>query len=204
MAHQTAPTSTPLTAESNSGHREGGTTRVELRCPAGSNVVGGAGTARVILEGAFCDVRVVTATGRISIYTPTRVDARSVSGSVSIERCERGCRVSTKSGKVAIGQSGAAKVATVLGNIMLSKIDGLASVTTVAGRVQVGACGGDNVKVRTMSGSVRVEVPSDARPTANLRSAKSKARCDCQVGDDFQIDVASMAGSIEVVPELQQ
>jgi DUF4097 and DUF4098 domain-containing protein YvlB len=181
---------------------KGGTTKVELRCPEGANVVVGAGTGRVELEGTFGDVKIVTASGRISIDTATRVDARSVSGSISIQRCERGCRASSKSGKIKIGQAGAAKVSTVSGRITLDRIDGLASITTVTGRVQVGACGGDNVKVKTMSGSVRVEVPSDLKPSTSLRSARSKTRCDCDMGDDFQIDVASMTGSIEVVPGL--
>ena len=115
----------------------------------------------------------------------------------------RACRVSTKSGKVKIKEAGAAKVATVSGRIVLERIDGLASVKTVTGKVSVGACGDDNVKVKTMSGSVHVEVPSDLRPDTNLRRAKSNTRCECAEGDDFRIDVASMTGSIEVVPGLQ-
>lgn len=182
----------------------GGTQKVEVRCPEGMTVVIGAGAGRVELEGVFGDVKVVTATGRISIETATRVDARSVSGSVSIERCERGCRVSSKSGKVKIAQSGAAKVSTGSGRIVIERVDGLASVKTVTGRVQIGACGGDKITVKTMSGSVRVEVPSNLKPSTSLRSAKSKTSCECAPGDDFHIDVASMAGSIEVVPGLEQ
>lgn len=180
----------------------GGTERVEVRCPEGMNVLVGAGTGRVELEGKFGDVKVVTATGRISIDTATRVDARSVSGSISIEHCIRGCRVSSKGGKVKIKRSGAAKVSTGSGRVVIERIDGLASIKTVTGRVEVGASGGDNVTVKTMSGSVRVEVPSDLKPSTSLRSARSKTRCDCEEGDDFEIDIASVAGSIEVVPGL--
>ena len=176
----------------------GGTSRVTVRCPTGTNVVVGAGAGRVELEGTFGDVKVVTASGRITIGDADRVDARSVSGSIYLKSCKRGCRAASKSGKVKIGAAGAVNVSTVSGRIVLERVDGSASIKTVTGRVELGAGGNDNVKVKTMSGSVRVEVPSDSRPAALLRSMKAKTRCDCETGDDFEIDVATMAGSIEV------
>ena len=65
--------------------------------------------------------------------------------------------------------------------------------------MELGTQGKGDVAVQTLSGSVRVEVPPDVRPSARLRSLSGRPRCDCELGNDCEIAVQSLSGRIEVV-----
>lgn len=178
----------------------GGSDRVEVRCPEGTNVIAGTASGRVALQGRFGAVKVGTASGRIEIGAAIRADVRSLSGSIAITSCDTSCRAMTKSGKVTIGRAGSAKVATISGRVVVDRVESLADVKTASGRVELVAEGGDDVRIKTVTGAVEVRVPPGMRPDARLRSLKAKTCCACETGDDFSIDVASMSGSIDVVP----
>ncbi|GAB4330462.1 MAG: hypothetical protein Kow0010_15480 [Dehalococcoidia bacterium] len=179
----------------------GGSGRVDVRCPEGTNVIAGTASGRVELRGRFGAVKVGTASGRIEIGAATRADVRSLSGSIAISACDEGCRAMSKSGKVTIGSAGSAKVATISGRVVVGRVASQADVKTASGRVEVTTDGGDDVRIKTVTGPVEVRVPPGARPDARLRSLKSRTCCACETGDDFSIDVASLSGSIDVVPE---
>lgn len=178
----------------------GGSDRTEIRCPEGTNVIAGSASGRVALRGRFGAVKVGTASGRIEVGSAERVDTRSLSGNISVDSCSGGCRAQTKSGRVTIGSAGSARVSTISGRIVLDHVESLAEVKTASGRVELAAAGGDDIRVKTVTGPVEVRVPPGLRPDARLRSLKSRVRSACDAGDDFCIEVASMSGSIDVVP----
>jgi hypothetical protein len=67
--------------------------------------------------------------------------------------------------------------------------------------VEIGTRRDGEVSVQTMSGSVRVAVPPGVRPNARLRSLAGRPRLACERGDDCRVEVQSLSGSIEVVPD---
>ena len=178
----------------------GGSGRLEIRCPPGTDVVAGAVSGKVELRGQLGAVRVTTVSGSIEVERAESIDARSISGSINVEQCSGRSRLLTKSGRVTCGSTGDAEVSTLSGRIELNEAAGSVRAQSASGKVQVSMQGKGDVAVQTLSGAVTVEVPEGVRPAARLRSMTGRPRCDCEEGDDCQITVQSMSGKIEVVP----
>jgi DUF4097 and DUF4098 domain-containing protein YvlB len=178
----------------------GGSARLEVRCPTGTDLVVGTASGKVELHGDFGEVRVTTASGKIEVDSAQTLDLRSVSGSIEVARCAGRCRLQTKSGRATVGSAEDTDVSTVSGQVQLASGRGNTHVRTASGRVELGTRGKGDVDVETLSGSVRVEVPASIRPAVELRSTTGKARCGCHEGQDCCIAVSSMTGKIEVVP----
>lgn len=178
----------------------GGSARLEVRCPTGTDVVVGTASGRVELRGDFGEVRVTTASGNIEVDHAETLDLRSVSGSIDVARCAKRCRLQTTSGRATVGSAEDTDVSTVSGQVQLGIGRGNTRVRTASGRVELGTRGKGDVDVETLSGSVKVEVPASIRPAVELRSATGKRRCGCEAGLDCRITVSSMTGKIEVVP----
>src|SRR5690349_20815729 len=81
----------------------GGSDWVKSNAPAGTDVTVGTASGSIELLGTLGDVRVTTASGRISVAKARDVDIRTASGSIEIGECAGDCRVVTKSSKVSVG-----------------------------------------------------------------------------------------------------
>jgi DUF4097 and DUF4098 domain-containing protein YvlB len=177
------------------GH--GGSSSVEVVCPAGTDVIVGTASGSVELVGPLGDVRVTTASGRITIEQARRVDLRTASGTIEIGECTGECRVVTKSSKVAVGNAGSLDCSAMSGRVVVGDVED-AIVRTMSGRVKLGTRGSGRVEVRTLSGKVDVAVPQERRPATSLRSLSGRVRCDCDRGSDGEISVATTSGAINV------
>jgi DUF4097 and DUF4098 domain-containing protein YvlB len=178
----------------------GGSSGLQVRCPAGSDVVVGTISGTVTLRGALGTVRVTTVSGHVVVESAEELDVRSISGNIEVDRCPGRSRLQTKSGHAVCRCSGDAQVSTLSGRIQLEEAMGRVRAQTVSGSVDVGMTAKNDVSVQTISGSVRVEVPPDVHPSARLRSIAGRPRNECPPGDDCRINVQSMSGKIEVVP----
>ncbi len=176
----------------------GGSASLEVRCPAGSDVVVGTASGSVELRGRLGHVRATTMSGRTEVDQVESLDVRSLSGSIAVVRCGGRCRLQTKSGRATIGIADDADISTASGQVRVASCCGSIRVRTASGSVELGTEGKGNVDVRTMSGSVGVEVPEGVRPTVDLRSAKGRPKCDCPEGKDCRISVSSLSGKIRV------
>lgn len=178
----------------------GGSASLEVRCPAGTDVVVGMISGSAELRGQFGAVRVNTVSGSIEIDRVEEIDARTISGNIDVSACSGKCRLATKSGRTSCGGAGDARVSTLSGSVELAAVTGSAKVQSVSGSVELGLRGKGDVAVQTMSGSVRVQVPSGVRPATRLRSMSGRPKSECEEGDDCEIRVQSLSGRIEVVP----
>lgn len=178
---------------------KGGSSSLEIRCPAGSDVVIGTMSGRVELRGTLGAVRVTTVSSDIDVERADALDVRTVSGSIEVGACAGACSVRTKSGKASVGTAGDAFVSTISGSIRLGKAARKVRAQTVSGGVRVGTQSDGDVKVQTLSGTVTVEVPEGVRPETRLASLTGRPRSDCPEGDDCRIAVRSVSGAIEVV-----
>jgi DUF4097 and DUF4098 domain-containing protein YvlB len=175
----------------------GGSNTVEVVCPAGSDVIVGTASGNVELVGVLGDVRVTTASGRISVDDAQHVDVRTASGKIEIGHCRGQCRVVTKSSRVRVGNAGSLDCSAVSGRIEVGGVED-ANVRTVSGRVDLGTEGQGRVEVRSVSGKVDLAVPRDRRPATRLSSISGRVRCECETGDDGEISVATTSGTINV------
>lgn len=177
-----------------------GSAAVEVRCPAGSDVVIGTSTGQVELRGDLGAVSVTTGVGRIDLSRArvARADLRTTSGRIHVDRCEGECRVVAGSGRVEIGSAGTAEVATSSGRVSL-KHSGAANVTTTSGRVEVVAGNRPVVRVRSLSGRVEVAVPEGVSPATRIETATGRVCCECTSGDDGELEVTTTSGAVDVV-----
>src|SRR3954451_24179529 len=95
----------------------GGSQSVDIVCPAETDVIVGTASGRIELVGPLGDVRVTTASGKITIEHARSVDIRTASGSIEIGECTGECRVVTKSSKVWVGDVGNLDCSAVSGRI---------------------------------------------------------------------------------------
>lgn len=177
-----------------------GTSALDVRCPTGSDVGAGTITGTVELQGQFGAVRVTTVSASVTVDGAESLDVRSMTGSIDVRNCSGRCRIQTKSGRAECASAGDILVSTMSGGIHVTNVGGSAKVQTASGSVELSVAGKGGVTVETMSGAVRVAVPRGVRPNARLRSLTGRPRCDCEEGNDLDIDVRSMSGKIEVVP----
>ena len=178
----------------------GGTATLVLRTPTGSDVVVGTISGNVKLQGQLGAVRVTTVSGSIEVDRAEALDARSVAGNIDVDRCSGQCRLQTKSGRAVCNSAASAQVSTISGLIKLGETAGSVSAQSASGKIEVDMRSAGDVKVRTMSGPVRVAVPRGVRPSTSLRSLSGRPRSECEEGNDCEIRVQSLSGRIEVVP----
>ena len=180
--------------------KDGGTSPVELRCPAGCDILIGTLSGRVEILGRAGAVVISTASGKVLVKRALSADIRTVSGDVEIVESTGQVRVQAKSGKTRIGRAAAADLATVSGTIAIDRADGAVRVKSVSGNVDVSASGPHNVSVQTISGSVRLSYPSDTHPSTRVKKLSGKLRNALQPGADCECNVSTVSGSIELAP----
>jgi DUF4097 and DUF4098 domain-containing protein YvlB len=176
---------------------KGGSKRLEVVVPSGADVTIGTHSGSVELRGWVGSARISTKSGSIEVDRAHALDARTASGSVRVERCDGECRVVVVSGSVKIGRAGRASLSCVSGTIQADQVDD-AEVKNVSGTTELGANATGRVTVRSVSGKVKISVPSDRCPATRLRSVSGKIRCDCDQGHDGEVDVKTVSGTIQV------
>ena len=177
--------------------RDRDASEIEVTCPSGTDVTIGTTSGNIETHGNLGSVRILTASGKVSVAGAARLDVRTKSGKVEVHSCEGECRVVTTSSKVHVKTAGKCAIAAVSGVVLLEQVSG-AEVKTVSGKVLLGTSGVADVAVKTVSGKVEIRVPSEVRPTTFLKSMSGKVTCDCESGDDGRIAVKSLSGAIRV------
>ncbi len=175
----------------------GRSSRLRVGCPAGADVRIATASGKVTTTGPLGDVHITTRSGKVSVGEARRLEVRTMSGRVHVGACEGECRCVVTSGAVTIDRAGSVEVTSTSAKVEVGDV-GDAAITVMSGAVVLGTRRNTAVKVRSMSGAVRVQVPADARPRTSLRAKVGKVRCECPTGDDGEIDVKTMSGLIEV------
>src|SRR5438552_2591270 len=174
--------------------------RLEVRCPAGTDVRVGTSSGGVELRGRLGDARVTTSSSSIRVEDVDALELRSSSGSIEVDTCVGYCRLQTASGSVSVDDAGEVDISTKSSSIRVGRAAG-GRVHSVSGSIAIGATGLDDLDVRSISGSVKVTVPDGIRPRFRLRTVSGRIRCDCEEGDDGSVSIATTSGSIQVEPD---
>lgn len=143
---------------------EAGSSSVRVRVPEGTDLVIGATSGKVTVEGRVGALSVLTTSGRISVERATTVDARSTSGRVQVGHADGLCRVVSTSGRVDIDRCGSADAASRSGRIVLGEAHGPVRANCTSGRIVVRLAGAHDVEAETVSGRIDISYPADVRP----------------------------------------
>jgi DUF4097 and DUF4098 domain-containing protein YvlB len=171
--------------------------KVEVRCPAGTDVFVGTASGSISLQGRLGQARVTTESGAIEIDQVGGADARTASGSIEVRSCDAACRCHSQSGDLRVGRAGSVDLATVSGGIDAGAV-GSATVHAGSGTVTLGVAEPGTVDVDAHSGSVTITVPKGQHPATDLHAASGAVRCDCAPGTDGAVRVTTRSGSVTV------
>ena len=163
---------------------DGGSSRVRLRVPEGTDLVVGATSGRVTIDGRVGAVSAMTRSGKISIADAESVDVRTGSGRIEVKRTSGSCRAVATSGRVVIGHCGDADVTSRSGRISLEDANGRVHAHCTSGRIEISMGGAHDVDAETVSGRITVSLPPGVRArVVELPGdpAVDVGECDCVV-----------------------
>jgi len=138
---------------------EAGSGRIEVRVPERVELVVGATSGRVDVEGLLGSVAVVCESGRVSIDTAASLDVRTTSGRVSVKEVSGRSRVKTDSGAITVDATGEADATTDSGRINLKGVSGRTRAHCVSGRITIDLMDAVDVEAETVSGRIAITVP---------------------------------------------
>lgn len=175
---------------------QSGSESVEVRVPAGLDVMAGSTSAAISVEGRVGHLSVVTESGRITSEHSETFDARTSSGRIGATRVDRDCRIHTDSGKVTVDMCNDCEVSTVSGRVELSDVSGVARANCVSGRVDIHMTEPRDVTAETVSGRVSVSLPGGAR-VQRSDAAHDVSQADAE--RDCTVTARSVSGRVDVV-----
>ena len=172
---------------------------VHVRCPVGTDVIIGTRSGGVELRGHFGTVGITSQSGSIRVTVVADADLRTISGVVEVAECEGRCRISTKSGRITVGATRDAEISTTSGRVGVDGATGAVQVRSVSGTVTVASSATGPVNASTVSGSITIRLPPGVRPTVRS-SGRGAVQSSFEAGDDVSVDIASVSGTVRLVP----
>ncbi len=161
--------------------------RLVMTVPAGSDVAVECASAEIRLAGPLGAVRARTASGNIDVGDTVRLEVSTASGDVTTGDVLSDARVTTISGDCAMRTIGGQLEATLTsGDLRVDRCAGDLHVATTSGSARVGHCGGSEVSMRSVSGDVRLGLPSGVRVSADISTVSGRATMPepARSGDD--------------------
>lgn len=150
--------------------------RVNVTVPAGTDVSVDVASADVRLSGRLGIVRIRTVSGGIETDGAARLEVSTASGDITGGSVEGDVSVSTVSGDCSLRTVGGRVDATLTsGELRIDRCTGDVSVRSTSGSTRIGHCDGNEISVRTLSGDVRMGLPSGIRVEADISTLSGKA-----------------------------
>lgn len=159
---------------------------VRIRCPHGADLRVNTSSADVEAEGRFGDVEANTASGDLSFEdVDGSFKANSASGDISVREIGGAGAIKTASGDARVGRArGPLSVNLVSGDVELGEAFDRIAVASVSGDQEVGAIrGGEEAKVQSVSGDIRVGVAPGLRLWIDGSSVSGTIRSELDLED---------------------
>jgi DUF4097 and DUF4098 domain-containing protein YvlB len=163
---------------------DGGSEKVRVRVPEGTDLVVGATSGRVTVDGRVGAVSVMTTSGKVSIADAVSVDVRTKSGRIDVKRTSGSCRAVARSARVEVGHCGDADVTSVSGRITLKDASGRVHAHCTSGRIEISMNEAHDVDAETVSGRIEISLPPAVRAcivSSPGDQAVDIGDCDCVV-----------------------
>jgi DUF4097 and DUF4098 domain-containing protein YvlB len=155
--------------------KRGGSIDVTIELPAGSHVHGTMGLGDFHCDGELGDCRIKTGLGRIRLDRADKLNLRSATGDITVERA-----------------TGRAEVTAGSGDVRLGELDAAAVIKNSNGDTWVGVAAGD-LRLNTANGSIAVDL---AQASVGAKSANG----DVRVGEVVRgsVVIETKIGDLEV------
>ena len=150
--------------------------RLMVTAPLGTDVTVDSASAEVRLSGSFGAVRVRTASGDVTVDAATRLDITTASGDVTCTGVEHDASVTSISGNCTVSRAGGRlEVSLTSGDLRVEHCEGDLRFGSTSGSAQVTHCNGSDISLRSISGDVRLGLPTGIRVDADLSTVSGRA-----------------------------
>jgi hypothetical protein len=154
-----------------------GASRLVANVPIGTDVELNSSSGDIRLIGCLGVVRVHTASGDIEVGDAARLDVATASGGLRCGEIAGQVSISSVSGDCMLERVGGSVEATLTsGDLRIDRCDGDLTVNSTSD-VRVGRCGGSDIAVRSISGDVRIGLPSVSASRPRSRPSVGERRC---------------------------
>jgi Toastrack DUF4097 len=184
---------------------------VRVRCPNNTDVRVSTSSADVEANGLFGEVEANTASGDIAFdHVAGSFKANGASGDVVVRVVEGAASIKTASGDVRVGKAlGPVSANMVSGDLELGEAFDSIAVATVSGDQEIGSIrGGEQAKVQSVSGDVRVGVAPGLRLWIDGSSVSGSLRSELDLEDGppadaegpvVELRARTVSGDVQIV-----
>lgn len=149
------------------GRRHGG--RISVEVPAGSDLELRTATGSIRVRGDVGAVSIRTASADVAVERARRLEVVTATGDVRVGAVDGSASCTTVSGDVVLGRvAGRLDGSSTSGDVEVERVCGEVDVVTTSGDVEIACCEGDQLAMRSVSGDLRVGLPTGIRVEAEL------------------------------------
>jgi Putative adhesin len=180
---------------------------VRVQAPSGAAIEATLGSADIVTNGEFGDVKLRTASGDVNLDLVDNVDIKSASGDVRLRRVTGDAKVQSASGDVEIGRvEGPAKVQSASGDVSIAEAHSNLKVQTASGDQRIDTVVSGQVSLQSASGDMRVSVARGSTLWVDARSLGGETTSDLAVGGEppdiegphIDLHATAMSGDIHI------
>ena len=176
----------------------GGDFECRISCPVGTDLDFAGGSTDLRADGALGEVSVRTASGDIRVESASReLQAKTASGDISVDTIAAQASLATVSGEIDVERIDAPVTArSVSGRVTIASISAALGVSTTSGNIDLKAISGGDLRVKSVSGDVRIGVARGTRTWIDAASVSGRLESELGLEDK---EPSSAAGEA-VVP----
>jgi DUF4097 and DUF4098 domain-containing protein YvlB len=157
--------------------RRGRSARIAIDVPIGTDVNVRGASVEVVGRGALGSLRVRSASGDVRADDLVRADITLASGDLRLELVRGDGDFKATSGDIVVRSVGGRLAASLAsGDLQIAEVGGDADVETASGKVTIERCNGSAIAVRTVSGDIRLGLPSGIRVEPEISTMSGKVR----------------------------
>ena len=155
--------------------RRGRSARLAVAVPVGTDVHVKGASVDIVARGALGALRVRSASGDVRADDVVRADVTLASGDTRLEIVRDGADFRATSGDISLGRVGGRLSASLAsGDMSIDELAGDGEIETASGDVVVRRYTGGSVGVRTVSGDVRLGLPTGIRVQPEISTLSGK------------------------------
>jgi DUF4097 and DUF4098 domain-containing protein YvlB len=149
--------------------------RLAVEVPVGTDVTVKGASVDVVARGALGALRVRSASGDVRADDVVRADVTLASGDARLEIVRDSADFRSTSGDIALGSVGGRLVASLTsGDIHIDELAGDGDVECASGDVTIRRSTGASVTIRTVSGDIRLGLPTGVRVEPQISTMSGK------------------------------
>ena len=169
----------------------GGGFECRVVCPPGTDLEFSGGSTDLRVEGELGEVSVRTASGDIRLESVRReLEVKTASGDISVDTIASEASLMTVSGHLGVERVDASLTArSVSGGATIGSISGPLVLATTSGSVDLKAVSGGDVRVKSVSGDIRVGISRGTRTWVDASSVSGRLESELGLDDQEPPDV---------------